>query len=123
MSDFNEVKVGDPLLVHASWKRDGEPLTGTVSRVGRLLFDVDYGYGKPETFRKENGRLNDKQFGFGTWVETFEDRDERVRRSNLLDVLKNLGFQPVFGSRREEFSLETLIKVIEVLEEDKRESS
>jgi hypothetical protein len=51
----------------------------TVTKVGRKLVTVEQ-YGRPYQYRMEDGRENVSQNGIPDWIETDDQRAERLRR-------------------------------------------
>ena len=93
---------------------DGQPPRGVVTKVGRKLFTVSYGYGE-SVYRIEDGTKNDP-YGHG-WVQTPEDFANRELRGELTKRLRDRGLSTVVGGPTlSTDTLEAVLQVIEVME-------
>lgn len=103
--------VGQPVLVD-DINRNGRPLEeGVVTKVGRTLVSVQYGYHhKPVTFRIDGGTRND-QYGH-QWVMTFDEHIERVARDGA--VRRLTAHDTKVGSR---VSTEVLNQIADLLDQ------
>jgi hypothetical protein len=114
--DMTGIKVGDRVQVFDSYRRsDPNGSDGTVTKVGRRLFSVTLGWGRELVFRLENGHLNDKNFGYQTYVMTPEQVEMRNRLSHAENRLKELGLEHRQSHNR--LTLDQMLRVIAVLED------
>jgi hypothetical protein len=111
-NDLYQLKVGDRVQVFSvNGPRRGQPKggeDGTVTKVGRKLVTVEYGYGS-KVFRMEDGSIND-DYGH-VHIKTVEQAAEDLRRGDALDQLREAGVVIQFDRK---FSTETLEALAEI---------
>lgn len=99
-----DVKVGDEVRVFdVNGRRSGMPeggWVGTVLKVGRKLFTVDYANAgwtrqghRGSVFRLEDGSLNDKDFGYHTRVKTTQQAELDLRKHKAVEALRKHGLE------------------------------
>jgi hypothetical protein len=98
------------------------PEEGRVTKVGRTLVTVASGHNgyRTEQFRMDTGRLNDKSYGSGTYIQTDEEKLEAERRSAVLQKLLDQGIRFELRSAQSMhrlYSVETLERLAAVIEE------
>lgn len=80
--------------IYRNYRDQGaEPDEGRVVKLGRTLVTVVSGRTgqRNEQFRMDTGKLNDKQYGTGTWIATDEERQASIRRATALNALRSAG--------------------------------
>lgn len=112
----SELSVGMPVKVTA-YSRQYE---GTVTKIGLKLVTINYGVGymSDAQFRISSQQLNDRNYGSNTYFRTIPQLEEEVRRSEVMQQLKDGGLEPRWGHRDTKLSTETLEKVVAILKED-----
>lgn len=105
-------EIGQTVYLRGVNRRTEE--TTTVTRVGRTLVYVQDRYGKPQSFRIETGVAND-QYGH-EWIETSEQRAERVERSALSERLRAAGLSFGYHAGNHDRGIEWLRRVVEAAE-------
>lgn len=115
--DMTGVKVGDRVQIFGSYRRGQSPNgeDGEVTKVGRRLFTVKRTWGGESVFRLENGQLNDRNFGYQTYVMTPEQVEIRNQMTDARDRMRALGLEERIGYDR--LTLDQMLRVIAVLEE------
>lgn len=114
--DMMGVKVGDRVQVFDRYRKNyPNGSDGTVTKVGRKLFSVTLDWGRELVFRLENGQLNDKNFGYQTYVMTPEQVEIRNATTDARDRMKALGLEERTGYNR--LTLDQMLRVIAALEE------
>lgn len=115
--DMTGVKVGDRVQIFDSYRQGQSPNgeDGEVIKVGRRLFTVKRTWGGELVFRLENGQLNDKNFGYQTYVMTPEQVEIQNAMSGARARMKALGLEERPGYNR--LTLDQMLRVIAVLEE------
>lgn len=91
---LKDLKVGDRVQVFEQWTRNVPPggWDGEVVKKGTKLITVKYNY-STSVFRIDTGAVNSKDFPYHARIRTVEQAQEDLRRSDLIQELRDLGLQ------------------------------
>jgi hypothetical protein len=108
-----DLKVGDRVQVFEQWSRNvpAGGWDGEVVKVGTKLITVKYEY-REWVFRLETGQVNDKNFSYHARIETVEQVQEDMRRSQLTDSLQELGLQLTRTNSLTTDQIETVVRAL-----------
>jgi len=110
---MTEYHVGQTLIRRdVNERRTGGPQEVIVSKVGRKLVTVTH-YGRPETYRIEDGTRNDEWKHH--WIQTPEQYAEDQRQGAVEVRLRELGVDIRFGTR---YSTDVLEQIVDLLVAD-----